>query len=67
VRERTPPDVVERMFDVAEHLDDGPEQDDDADTGDHAAFGVVQHILGEPDDLLNNLLLGGKLIQELLL
>ena len=40
---------------------------DDADAGDHPSPGVVQHILGKTDDLLNDFLLGGKFVKQLLL
>jgi hypothetical protein len=61
------PDVVKGIFDIAQHLDHCPEEDNDADAGDHSPLGVVEHVLGESDDLGDHFLLGGKFIQQLLL
>lgn len=46
------PDAVERAFDVVEYLDDRPEQHDHADRRDHAAFGPLDHRVGECQHLI---------------
>src|SRR6185503_19153771 len=44
------PDVVQRLLDVPEQAHGGPEHQQRADAGDHAAARVRQYRTGEPED-----------------
>ena len=49
------PDVVEGVFDRAEDTDYGPEEHDQRHGGHHAALRAEQGLLGEPDDVVDDL------------
>lgn len=61
---RNSPYSIEIVLDSAKNLDHGPEQDDDADASDKPALGVVEHVAGEGNDLLDHLLLRGKVAER---
>jgi len=59
------PDVVERLFNLPQHFDDGPEKNHQADAGDQSALRIGQKGVGKLDHIGQDVLVAGQFFAQL--